>query len=81
MPDKDADLIEFVRGNREPFAIDEASSELAFLGRSGTGWPQATTEHWKRELQRLVNEGKLTECDGMLTVARVESLKQGSLFD
>lgn len=80
MPD-DTDLIEFIRGNREPYDLDEAAEELHKLGRLGAAWPRASAVEWKREFQRLVSEGKLNECNGMLTVAKVESLKQGSLFD
>lgn len=78
---QDDDLIEFVRGAREPFAIDEAASELAFLGRSGADWPQASATHWKRELEQLVDKGLLNLNDGFLTVAKPEQLKQKSLFD
>ena len=77
----DSDLIEFIRGNREPYKLDEAAEELHKLGRLGAAWPRASAVEWKRELQRLVDEGKLVDSNGMLTVARVESLKQGSLFD
>lgn len=78
----DNDLIEFIRSARGPFHIDAAAAELENLGgRPGVAWPRASAQDWKREFQRLVNKGKLTDSDGMLTVTRVESLKQGSLFD
>lgn len=81
MSQDDQDLIEFVRGARGPFAIDEAASELAFLGRAGADWPQASAAHWKRELEQLVDKGLLNLNDGFLTVAKPEQLKQKSLFD
>lgn len=77
----ESDLIEFVRSARGPFPISVAAGELENLGRRGAGWPQASATHWQRELEQLANKGLLNLCDGMLTVAKVETVKQQSLFD
>jgi hypothetical protein len=81
MSQDDADVIDFIRGARGPFAIDEAASELAYLGRAGADWPQASATHWKREFERLVDKGLLNLNNGFLTVAKPEQLTQKSLFD
>jgi hypothetical protein len=76
----DTDIIDYIRGNREPIAIIEAAEELSQLGNLGAAWPRATPEHWTRELQRLVDAGKLLECNGILSVPKAEQMKQGELF-
>jgi hypothetical protein len=77
----ESELVDYIRGFREPVLISVAAEELAMLGRSGAGWPQASATHWQRELEQLANKGLLNLCDGMLTVAKVETVKQQSLFD
>lgn len=76
----DNDLVEFIRSARGPIGLSFAAAELESLGNRQTGWPSATATHWQRELERLANKGVLNLCDGMLTVAKAESLKQGELF-
>jgi hypothetical protein len=76
----ETDLIDFIRSARGPFPLSVAASELESLGKAGAGWPTATKQDWIRKLRQLVADGKLIECDGMLTVAKAESLKQGELF-
>ncbi len=80
MSTMDTDLIDFIRGNREPIAITEAAEELSRLGNLGAAWPRASVEHWQRELQRLVDAGKLVRCGEMLSVAKQETMRQGELF-
>jgi hypothetical protein len=53
---------------------------LAALGASGGNWPNATAQHWKRELGRLVADGKLQEVDGGLIVPLSHDAKQLELF-
>ncbi|XZE18783.1 hypothetical protein SH449x_004088 [Pirellulaceae bacterium SH449] len=77
----ESELIEFVRSYREPFPISMAATELHHLGNLGADWPKASYEHWVRELEQLVDKGLLDLTNGCLTVARVESLVQKSLFD
>jgi hypothetical protein len=76
-----SDLIDFIRFARQPIAISEAASELSQLGNAGAAWPRASSEHWVRELQRLVDDGELVLDGDMLTVAKREEMKQGSLFE
>lgn len=76
----DADLIEFVRTYRGPYPLYEAAGDLAALGASGGNWPAATAQHWKREFDRLVADGKLQEVDGGLIVPLSEEPKQMTLF-
>lgn len=74
-------LITFIRGI-QPVSIFEAAGELATLGEHGAAWPRASAEHWRRELTKLVNDGWLTETNGMLSVAvqRGDTPTQGMLF-
>jgi hypothetical protein len=76
----DADLIEFIRTYRGPYAIYEAAGDLAALGENGGNWPKANAQHWKRELDRLLADGKLQEVDGGLIVPLSEEPKQMTLF-
>ncbi len=76
----ESDLIAFIRSARGPYPLSVAASELERLGKAGAGWPTATATHWQRELEALVSKGLLTLEDGMLSVAKVEELKQGELF-
>lgn len=76
----DNDLVEFIRSARGPFEIGVAAFELESLGKAGAGWPTASKQDWIRKLRQLVSDGKLIECDGMLTVAKVVEMKQGELF-
>ena len=76
-----SDLIDFIRSYREPVSITEAASELEHLGTHGAAWKRATATHWVRELRALVDAGELVLDGDMLTVAKKEELKQGSLFD
>jgi hypothetical protein len=76
----DADLIEFIRTYRGPYPIYEAAGDLATLGASNTNWPAATAQHWKREFDRLVADGKLQEVEGGLIVPLSEEPKQMTLF-
>jgi hypothetical protein len=76
----ESDLIAFIRSARGPFPLSVAASELERLGKAGAGWPNATSTHWQRELESLVSKGLLTLADGMLSVPKVESVKQGTLF-
>lgn len=80
MNDLDADLIEFIRTYRGPYAIYEAAGDLAALGDNGGNWPKANAQHWKRELDRLLADGKLQEVDGGLIVPLSEEPKQMTLF-
>ena len=77
----ESDLIAFIRSARGPYPLSVAASELERLGKSGAGWPTATATHWQRELDALVAKGLLTLADGMRSVPKVESVKQGTLFD
>jgi hypothetical protein len=77
----ESDLINFIRSARGPYPLSVAASELESLGKAGAGWPNATATHWQRELEALVSKGLLTLADGMLSVPKVESVKQGTLFD
>ena len=74
------DLIDFIRSYREPVSIHEAATELQSLGTLPTGWKRATATHWVRELRALVDAGELVLDGEMLTVAKKEELRQGSLF-
>jgi hypothetical protein len=58
----------------------EAAGDLAALGENGGNWPNATAQHWKRELDRLLADGKLQEVDGGLIVPLSEEPKQMTLF-
>lgn len=69
----DQDLIDFVRGYRGPVSIDEVASDLAVLGANGAEWPRASATDWKRSLNVLVSEGKLTSENNMLTVQIIKS--------
>ena len=80
MSSLDADLIEFVRTYRGPYAIYEAAGDLAALGDNGGNWPKANAQHWKRELDRLVLDGNLQEVDGGLIVPLSQSVQQLELF-
>ena len=80
MSSLDADLIEFVRTYRGPYPIYEAAGDLAALGDNGGNWPKANAQHWKRELDRLVADGKLQEVDGGLIVPLSEEPKLMTLF-
>lgn len=60
----DADLIKYVRGNREPLAIHEAATDLACLGRNGAAWPRKSRTAWEKELRRLAAEGRLVMHEG-----------------
>ena len=80
MTNLDADLIEFIRTYRGPYAIYEAAGDLAALGASGGNWPNATAQHWKRELGRLSADGRLQEVDGGLIVPLSTAAKQLELF-
>jgi hypothetical protein len=80
MNDIDADLIEFVRTYRGPYAIYEAAGDLVALGDKGGNWPKANAQHWKRELDRLVADGKLQAVDGGLIVPLSSDAKQLELF-
>jgi hypothetical protein len=80
MNDLDADLIEFVRTYRGPYPIYEAAGDLAALGDNGGNWPKANAQHWKRELVRLVLDGKLQEVEGGLIVPLSTDAKQLELF-
>jgi hypothetical protein len=80
MNNLDADLIEFVRTYRGPYPIYEAAGDLAALGDNGGNWPKANAQHWKRELDRLVADGKLQEVDGGLIVPLSSDAKQLELF-
>jgi hypothetical protein len=80
MNDLGADLIEFIRTYRGPYAIYEAAGDLAALGDNGGNWPKANAQHWKRELDRLLADGKLQEVDGGLIVPLSEEPKQLELF-
>lgn len=76
----DEDLIEFIRTYRGPYAIYEAAGDLAALGDNGGNWPKANAQHWKRELGRLVADGKLQEVEGGLIVPLSSDAKQLELF-
>ena len=80
MNELDADLIEFIRTYRGPYPIYEAAGDLAALGDNGGNWPKANAQHWKRELDRLVLDGKLQEVDGGLIVLLSQSVQQLELF-
>ena len=80
MNDLDADLIEFIRTYRGPYQLYEAAGDLAALGDNGGNWPKANAQHWKREFDRLVVDGKLQEVDGGLIVPLSEEPKQMTLF-
>lgn len=75
------DLIDFIRGYREPVSLDEAAMELHSLGNAGAAWPRASVQDWRRELIKLVSDGKLTCNDGMLSVHKVETMRQENLFE
>jgi hypothetical protein len=77
----ETDLIDFIRSARGPIGLSFAAEELVRLHDIGAGWPNATATHWQRELEALVSKGLLTLADGMLSVAKVETVKQGTLFD
>jgi hypothetical protein len=79
MNDLDADLIEFIRTYRGPYAIYEAAGDLAALGDNGGNWLKANAQHWKRELGRLVLDGKLQEVDGLIVPLSTDA-KQLELF-
>ncbi|AMV30858.1 hypothetical protein VN12_19795 [Pirellula sp. SH-Sr6A] len=74
------DLLQFVRG-AQPSSIYELAGELAMLGESGAAWPRASAEHWRRELQSLIDSGKLVEVGGNISVAVTAKPMQGTLFD
>ena len=80
MNDLDADLIEFIRTYRGPYATYEAAGDLAALGENGGNWPKANAQHWKRELDRLLADGKLQAVEGGLIVPLSEEPKQMTLF-
>ena len=77
----ESELVDYIRGFREPGSISVAAGELAMLGRAGAGWPNASATHWQRELEQLVASGKLLECNGLLSVPKTETVKQRTLFD
>jgi hypothetical protein len=74
------DLLQFVRG-AGPCSIYELAGELAMLGENGSTWPRASAEHWRRELQALIDDGKLVDTDSNISVAVTIKPKQGTLFD
>lgn len=78
----DQDLIQFVRSNIEPLSIDEMATDLETLGRSGADWTRASKTSWKREINRLIHEGKLLKDDeGRVSCpAEEKELTQGTLF-
>jgi hypothetical protein len=76
----DEDLIEFIRTYRGPYQIYEAAGDLATLGENGGNWPKANAQHWKRELDRLVADGKLQAVEGGLIVPLSIDAKQLELF-
>lgn len=82
MPDLDTDLIDFIRPIA-PVHIYEIAGELHSLSQNGAKWPRASAEHWKREIERLVKDGKLDETKGMITIAKAKANAptQGTLFD
>ena len=75
-----SDLIEFIRSARGPISIYYAAAELESLGSRGAGWQRATATHWVRELRALVDAGELVLDGDVLTVAKIETMKQGELF-
>lgn len=74
------DLINFVRG-AQPCSIFELAGELATLSENGAGWPRASAEHWRREIQKLVDEGNLVDDGGNISVALHTKPRQATLFD
>lgn len=80
MSSLDADLVEFVRSYRAPYPVYEAAGDLAAIGANGGNWPAAGAQHWKRELDRLVADGKLQEVDGGLVVPVSSDVTQLELF-
>lgn len=74
-------LIAFV-SDYPRLSVREIAGELEDLGKHGAAWPRATANHWKREIEKLIERGELVEVDGVvkLPVVTDDRPKQMTLF-
>ena len=63
-------------------SVWEIAGELEDLGKHGAAWPRATANHWKREIETLIERGQLVEVERVvkLPIVKDGKTKQMELF-
>ncbi len=77
-------LAEYFATARTPMTAIELAQEFEQLGKHAPGWPRATRQNWKREIEQSIERGELvTDKSGYVRAAPKpdDAMKQLSLFD